>query len=175
MIAERGLHDTPMSLIVKHSGASAGTIYHYFTDKDDLIRALYKYVKTKFDAALVAGYSSELPHAEAFRQMWRNAYNFYYTHNTEAKFLDQYENSPYYELQLPPAGVMEEIMPPELFKLSYGDGKELLIKNLPLDALYEMTFGVAARVAKHRRAANADLDDPTLNSIADSCYNSVML
>ncbi len=55
LIAERGFHDTPMSLIARRSGASAGTIYHHFADKDDLIHALYRHVKTIFNRALVAG------------------------------------------------------------------------------------------------------------------------
>ena len=30
LLSERGLHDTPMSLIVKESGVSTGNVYHYF-------------------------------------------------------------------------------------------------------------------------------------------------
>jgi TetR/AcrR family transcriptional regulator, repressor of fatR-cypB operon len=46
LFATNGFQHTPMSLIVKHSGASAGIIYHYFTSKDELMQALYKCVKS---------------------------------------------------------------------------------------------------------------------------------
>src|SRR5579864_1588104 len=74
LFAERGFHNTPMSLIAKQSGASAGTIYHHFVDKDDLIHALYRYVKTTFNRALVAGHAPDLPREQAFRRMWLNGY-----------------------------------------------------------------------------------------------------
>ena len=40
LLSERGLHDTPMSMIVKESGVSTGTVYHYFENK-----GLLDYVK----------------------------------------------------------------------------------------------------------------------------------
>ncbi len=173
LIAERGFHDTPMSLIARRSGASAGTIYHHFADKDDLIHALYRHVKTIFNRALVAGNVPALPREIAFRRMWLNAYHFYHTHQVEARFLDQYENSPYYHPQIPVGEVVEEEQLPELYRLAFGDAQHP-VKDLPMDALYELTIGVAARVAKHRRAGLPALDDRTLEAIADACYQAVM-
>ena len=45
LVAERGFHQTPMSLVAKRSGVSAGIIYHYFDNKEDLIRQLYWHIK----------------------------------------------------------------------------------------------------------------------------------
>ena len=42
LISDRGFHNTPMSLIAKEAGVSAGTIYHYFAGKDELIFELYR-------------------------------------------------------------------------------------------------------------------------------------
>ena len=175
LIAERGFHDTPMSLIARRSGASAGTIYHHFADKDDLIHALYRHVKTIFNRALVAGNTPALPREIAFRRMWLNAYHFYHTHQVEARFLDQYENSPYYHPEIPVGeAVEEESNLPALFRLMVDDAGRSVTKDLPVDTLYELTIGVAARVAKHRRAGLPALDDPTLEAIADACYQAVM-
>ena len=47
LIAENGLHATPMSQVSKQSGVSAGTIYHYFSSKDVLINQLYLDIKRR--------------------------------------------------------------------------------------------------------------------------------
>ena len=176
LFAERGFHNTPMSLLAKQSGASAGTIYHHFTDKDDLIHELYRYVKTKFYRAMIVGYDSGLAREEAFRQMWVNAYHFYTSHRVEVQFLDHYENSPYYHPEIPTGEAVEaEENLPGLFRLTVDDNGKPLTKDLPIDALYELTIGVAARVAKHHSAGLPALDEATLVAIANACYQAIML
>lgn len=173
LFAERGFLNTPMSLIAKQSGASAGTIYHHFVDKDDLIHALYRHVKTTFNRALIAGNAPALPREQAFRQMWLNAYH---THQIEAQFLDHYENSAFYHPQIPVGEVIEaEENLRELARLMVDDAGQPVTKDLPVDALYELTRGVAARVAKHRRAGLPAFDEHMLEAIADACYQAVML
>ena len=53
LVAERGFHDAPMSLVAQRAGTSAGIIYHYFPSKDELIRALYLHVKAKMGRFLI--------------------------------------------------------------------------------------------------------------------------
>jgi TetR/AcrR family transcriptional regulator, repressor of fatR-cypB operon len=176
LIAERGLHDTPMSLIAQRADASAGTIYHHFADKDDLIHAIYRSVKIAFNRALGAGNLSALPHQQAFGQMWLNAYHFYLTHQTEVRFLDQYENSPYYHPHTPTdteRQAAEEYLP-ELARLYLDDSGQPVTKDLPIDVLYELTIGVAVRLAKRRTAGLPPLDDRTLERVADMCYQAVI-
>jgi AcrR family transcriptional regulator len=175
VIAERGLHDSPMSLIVQRSGVSAGTIYHHFANKEDLIHALYRHVKTTFNRALSAGYSPTLSREVAFRRIWLNAYRFYRTHLHESRFLDQYENSPYYRPHLPEREIVEEENLPDLYRLLYDDSGQRVVKDLPIDALYELSIGVAARMAKHRNAGLPDLDDHTLEAVANTCYQAITL
>src|SRR5690606_31556619 len=43
LIKENGFHGTPMSLVAKNACVAAGTIYHYFKSKDELICELYAY------------------------------------------------------------------------------------------------------------------------------------
>lgn len=176
LFAERGFHNAPMSLLAREAGVSAGTIYLYFTDKDDLIHALYRHVKTVFYRAMVVGYAPDLPHAVAFRQMWLNTYDFYGSHQTEARFLDLYENSPYYHPAIPAGEVLaaEENLP-ALFRLMSDDAGQRVTKDLPVDALYELTIGVAVRLAKHRRAGLPALDEHALEAIVVACYQAIML
>ena len=55
MIAENGLHNTPMSKIIKKSKVSAGTIYHYFPSKEELINTLYVEIKKEMGGTVYDG------------------------------------------------------------------------------------------------------------------------
>src|ERR1700687_4774912 len=76
LLATNGFQQTPMSLIVKHSGVSVGIIYHYFTSKDELIWELYRRVKTEFGRAILSSDVQRLPLGERFLQLWIAAFHF---------------------------------------------------------------------------------------------------
>ncbi|HML21556.1 MAG TPA: TetR/AcrR family transcriptional regulator [Aggregatilinea sp.] len=179
LFAERGLYDAPVSLIAKQSGASAGTIYHYFADKDDLIHAVYMAVKHDYKQAVAEGVTSDLPHNEAFRRAWLNAYRFYISHEIEARFLEHYENSPYFHPGVPDevlrrAESAEAESVPVLFRLLLNRNGQRQPKDFPFDVLYALTFGVAIHIAKNQRAGLKRLDDTQLEAIANLCYEMVM-
>src|SRR4051812_15341768 len=45
LLIENGVQATPMSMIAKEAGTGMGTIYNYFPTKEDLINAIYLYIK----------------------------------------------------------------------------------------------------------------------------------
>ncbi len=94
LISERGLYNTPMSLIAKTSGVSAGIIYHYFANKNELINELYKEIKLKYLHATLVDYSEDLPVKERFYSTWDNFMRYSLSNPTKVLFLDQFENSP---------------------------------------------------------------------------------
>ncbi|HEY4051160.1 MAG TPA: TetR/AcrR family transcriptional regulator [Acidobacteriaceae bacterium] len=170
LVAERGFHDAPMSLVAKRAGTSAGIIYHYFASKDELIRALYLHVKAKMGQFLVEGQIAGMSAEQAFRRVWINAYGFYRTHHQEVKFLDQYENSPYCGT---PSDVDALVRQDENFallvKLFRPRSSGGLLKDLPREALYELSVGVAARLAKQPKALSKQM----LEEIAASSWRAV--
>jgi AcrR family transcriptional regulator len=171
LVAERGFHDTPMSQVAKRSGASPGVIYHYFASKDELIRELYKEVKAVKARAMLQGDFDGASPKEAFKHTWCNAYHFYRTHRLEARFLEQYENSPYHC----PTDLQELAKEDENFailarRLGFVDGGSPF-KPLPTDIVYDLSFGLAAGRAP--RAPDEPLDDATLDDIAEGCWRAV--
>lgn len=95
LIKEHGFHGTPMSMIAKHAGVAAGTIYHYFDSKETLIVQLYIHVKERLAIALSANDDVHLPYKERFFNLMINQYNFYVENPDALLFLEQYVNSPF--------------------------------------------------------------------------------
>ena len=173
LIAEHGFHGAPMSAVAQRAGVSAGIIYHYFASKEELIHALYKEVETDFARALLAGRPQTLSLPDAFQQIWLNAYQFYRTHPHAARFLEQYKHSPFYQAAAQPAELMEDGDFAFLAELFEGNPAERPLKDLPLDVIYELTLGVAARLA-HRHAADATtMGDQQLAEIAAACWQAI--
>src|SRR5215217_6300703 len=108
LIAERGFHGAPMSLVAQRAGVSAGIIYHYFASKEELIHALYRQIEADFSRALLAGSPQLLPLAEAFTRVWLNAYHFYRSHPHQARFLEQYKHSPFHQAAEVPAELLAD-------------------------------------------------------------------
>jgi TetR/AcrR family transcriptional regulator, repressor of fatR-cypB operon len=170
LVAERGFHDAPMSLVAQRAGASAGIIYHYFPSKDELIRALYLRVKVKMGQFLVEGQIADMPPEQAFKRVWMNAYRFYRTHQQEMKFLDQYENSPYSETSSDIACLVQQDQNIALLvNLFHSRSTGGLLKDLPQEVLWDLSLGAAIRLAKRAMPFETEV----LEEIAASCWRAL--
>jgi AcrR family transcriptional regulator len=173
LIAERGFHGAPMAQVAQRAGVSAGIIYHYFASKDELIHALYQQVEASFSRALLAGSPQSLPVADAFKQIWLNAYRFYRAHLCEARFLEQYKHSPFHQATAVPTEVAADDDFAFLNRIFAADPADRPIKDLPFDVIYELTLGVAARVALRHAVDESANDDHMLEQIAEACWQAV--
>lgn len=170
LISERGFHNTPMSLIAKASGVSAGIIYHYFSGKEELIYELYREIKTDLLQATLEGYSEDLPIRERFLQIWFNVTRYSMQHPEETAFLEQFENSPYSKPSLQEA--FSEDMA-RLVEFANEGIQEGVFKDLPLSVSMELTFGVAVSLAKQHIAGEVVLDDELLHATANACWDAI--
>jgi AcrR family transcriptional regulator len=174
LIAERGFHGTPMSLVAKRSGVSTGIIYHYFENKDALIHELYTDIKARFSSALLRGNPQALAWPEVFEQLWLNAYHFYVENPKQTGVLEQYENSPFaqhwHEETLRESGDENMIALMEMMEAKLAEG---VVRKMPFVAFYELTFGVALGLAKRQIYGAVALDDGTLHTIATACRRAI--
>lgn len=94
LVSNHGFHNTPMAKIAKIAGVSAGTIYLYFDNKQDLIDSLYLDTKSSFTAAAFKDYDTESSIKDGFEHIWKNMIDYKMNHVQEALFLAQCDNSP---------------------------------------------------------------------------------
>jgi TetR/AcrR family transcriptional regulator, repressor of fatR-cypB operon len=169
LIVERGFHDAPMSLLAKRSGASAGVIYHYFASKDEVIHAVYVHVKSMKRQSMLEGQIENASFEQAYLQMYVNIYNFYRTHLRETRFLDLYENSTF--CALTPAEEPADIDPAVVAFLKAFRPKSEggLLKELPLVAIHEFSFGTARQLAKKDQI----IEGSVLRNIAIASWKAI--
>ena len=170
LISERGFHNTPMSMVVKKSGVSTGSIYHYFSSKDDLIFKLYKEIKLEMLRSTMKDFTEHVSIREGFHLLWINFIEYHLDHPRRTGFVEQFENSPYSKPSLQDA-FADEITPFLIF-LNRGI-EEGVLKELPYQVIAVLTFGVAVSLAKQQVAGALVLNDEMLDAAANACWDAI--
>ncbi len=93
LLAVKGVHNTPMSEIAKAAGTGMGTIYNYFPNKDVLINDVYLKIKEKEESAFLKVETTD-PIKTQFENYFMVIIEFFITHPSHFKFLEQLEASP---------------------------------------------------------------------------------
>jgi AcrR family transcriptional regulator len=171
LISKRGFHNTPMSTIAKESSVSTGTIYHYFASKEELIYELYKEVKCKMIRAVLEGYSEQVPYRERFLLLWHQLIRYYINHQKEAKFLEQFENSPYYDPKCQEVFVDE--LTPFIASFFVQGVQEGVLKDIQLEIGSELSFGVAISLAKQHIRGAIRLGDEMIDAAANASWDAL--
>lgn len=94
LLAENGVQATPMSAIAKAAGTGMGTIYNYFATKEELINAIYLYIKRSEMDLIAKSIEETAPLKNRFLHYYTAFINFYLKHPEGFAFMDQFQNSP---------------------------------------------------------------------------------
>ena len=93
VFAERGFWDTPTSLISRTAGVAEGTLFNYFSTKDELINAVYLALKQELAETLFTGLEEVHSLEEQARQAWHCYIAWGLTHTKKFKVLGQIGDS----------------------------------------------------------------------------------
>ncbi|WP_224998384.1 TetR/AcrR family transcriptional regulator [Cesiribacter sp. SM1] len=173
LITEHGFHGTAMSMVAKRAGVAAGTIYHYFESKEEVINQLYGEVMQRVGLALVQEDSNKGSIKDRFFRYYTNIYHYYIQHPDEFRFLEQYTNSPYTS-QLAREENGKAFEPVLLF---LQQGIELgVLRPLELRMMMALVHGHVISLAKlHLSDNNLPVTQEQLEQAAQSCWDGVRI
>lgn len=95
LIRGHGFHGAPMSMVAKNAGVAAGTIYHYFDSKEQLICELYDYNRERVRAVIDTALKKKASLKEQLHTLWTNLFQFYIDEPNVLIFFEQFVNSPF--------------------------------------------------------------------------------
>lgn len=156
LISEHGFHGTPMAMIAERANVGAGTIYRYFENKENLIGELFRELKYDLSTAMLAGFEPDLNFVEKVQKLWSNTLNYCIQHPQEMLFLEQFHSSPYLtaEVEEESMRVLAPIF--EELETAIQTG---LVKDLPLEMYYVLTYNFAVSLAKYHVAGKLTVTD----------------
>ncbi len=172
LISELGFPATSVSLIIKKSGVAAGTIYHHFKNKEDLIDTLYSELKKEMGNAIIQNIDEQLNYKEKFFLIWKNLFSFYLDNPKKFEFLEDYSNSPF---------IRKEIK--EINQRHYQaaidfiiSGVEMgILRNLPTDFLINLIFGNISTLVRMILMEEIQLSEEFLENAIQSSWDSVKI
>ena len=170
LIAKNGFHGTAMSKVAEEAGVSAGIIYHYFNNKDDLINETYINIKRGFGQVIQDGFDQNQPLKTQIQQILELMIRYYILRPEESAFLEQYTRSPYFRPET--EAKMSQYYTPLVECFQRGQ-QEAIIKDLPEAVILALTLDVATSLAQKHAAGFLDLTDELIDRIIDASWEAI--
>jgi len=170
LIAEKGIHATPMSQISKRAGVSPGTIYHYFENKEVLINELYLAQKQALSADALRGYDSQKPYSERFLLIWQNALDNLLVHPARLSFLEQCSASPIISTAVQEEGYRYLAPVIEFVAKGMAEGH---LQTMAMPLMLAIINGSVVAIAKLQLFGQLDLTAEHRSAAAIACWNGV--
>lgn len=164
LVRKYGFHGTPMSMIAKESGVATGTIYHYFTSKEQLLNELYVYVKGLTIQYVESRIGKDLNYKEEFFCTWRLLYQYYARNSSILLFYEQYVNSPYNSEKRP------HNFQGKFFEFLERGRQGGELKDVKTEVLVALFVGSAIATAKLRAYGCISFSEDDLNQTLDMLW-----
>lgn len=172
LITENGFHATPMSLVATRAGVAAGTIYHHFESKEQIINEIYAQLKERMGAALMQNHQPESDYRERFFRFWTNLFEHYTQHPTEFLFLEQYANSPFITSITKEEN--QRHYQPVIDFLAEGVWAGTL-RNMETELLVGLVYGSVSTCVKLHISGELKMTPSRVQQAMQSCWDSVRI
>ena len=162
LVKERGLAGITMGDISKEASIATGTLYIYFKNKDELIKALFAECRKKSAHYYFEGIEEEVSFEQRMQKLFRNIIGFKVKHFEISAFLEQSYHSPYVDL-IDLKKKQKALTP--LFDLIKEGIKGKKIKNTEVDLIVSYLFGIVNEMVKKAYFSNKKLSDAMINEV----------
>jgi AcrR family transcriptional regulator len=172
LVKDKGLAGITMGQIAKKAGLATGTVYIYFTNKDELINSLFNACRKASVAVYFQDYDPKAPFHTGFRTIWMNVMRYRMEKFEEAIFLEQCLHSPF--ITASNRETANQLIQP-LFSLMERGKKEKKIRNLDNFLLLASIIGSISEVNKHAHYTNRKLSGSELAAVFDLCWDGLRI
>lgn len=167
LINDYGFHGMSMGQLAKHANVAAGTIYHYFKSKEEMICILYDSNIEQLMVRVKAAETSSTDYKERFYAMWWALYDYHIEHPCVLRFYEQFVNSPYFK-------EVKESPITDLCQNFFQEGiKTGLIANNRTDVLSSLMIGNIISTLKMKFYKDINLSKSEINSIIDLLWKGL--
>ena len=170
IVVQQGLHNAPMSQIAREAQVAPGTIYHYFSSKEEILLELYHSIRTELNAVMeideleIAGQRAA---DTVFSALCLRIFKFMIQHPMEFFYLQQYEISP--------LGMQSELVEshitfpiPEQFFLLPGIKNNL--KSMPVSLKSNLVFNAISNMARLQLTRRVTLSREDIQQVIAGCW-----
>ncbi|UJF19307.1 TetR/AcrR family transcriptional regulator [Vibrio sp. SS-MA-C1-2] len=172
LLAEHGFHGLSMQMVAKKADVAIGTIYRYFSDKDDLIEQLHQHLIAIIATEVQKNVTDDLSLKMQYRTMWLNTWHFTNSNRSPMLTRNQFKNLP---CGNKPTRKQTEIQHFDKVRNFYNEGLELgLFKPLPIEILATLSLETSASLARKQVQNIVEVTEPELDLVIESTWQSIL-
>lgn len=173
LIVSEGLQ-CPMPAIAKEAGVAVGTIYTYFSSKEEMVEVVFKEVACRMWQSL---FGSSQPNTKpdnveaALRGYWQALIRYLVAHPQYVLFLEYMSSSPYLKMAKKKEAFVDF---QSYFKavLDHGN-KQGVVEKFPEDMLCFFIYGAIHSVILHAIQEGKELSEADVENLTTLCWNTV--
>ncbi|MBV7533862.1 TetR/AcrR family transcriptional regulator [Chitinophaga sp. sic0106] len=170
LVARKGLAGITMGDISREAGIATGTLYVYFTGKDELINALFACSRANSVQVAFRGYDASQPFKPGFRTVWMNILRYKLQHFEEVVFVEQCFHSPYITAETREKA--RELAAP-FFELIERGQQEQLVKQADTSLLLTFIMGALNELVKQTHYSNETLSKRKIDLTFNLCWDAL--
>jgi TetR/AcrR family transcriptional regulator, repressor of fatR-cypB operon len=167
---DRGFHGTAIPDIATRAGIAAGTIYHYFGSKEELVNALFRKWKTEIARRVFTAFPQGAPAREQFSVMWREMVAFALAHPAAFAFLELHNHSSYLDAESTAADRTLKEFAGAMVQNAQQEG---IVKPLNRILLMELAFGGFIGIMRAHWEGRAELSQDDIAAAEQACWDAI--
>ncbi len=172
LIKTNGLHGTTVNLISKDAGVAAGTIYHYFSSKDNIILDLNCQIKDEMVKAMFSTSVDKKDYRQQFFEGWVNLCKYFIDNPGALIFIEQFNSSPYAKT----ASAKRLKNSVNKFHEFFQEGMDLgYLKRMEYKLIASAVFGCITATAKYHISGRFGFKDNDLCKVANILWDGIKI
>ncbi len=173
LLAQHGFDRLSMQMVANEAGVAAGTIYRYFSDKNDLLRQLRLHVVRNCASNIMRGFHDDMSLHQQFVTLWRNAWDLTINRDDNAINREQFDSLPQQENGEQRMQEREAFAPIHaFFERGIASGT---FKPLSTDVLSGIGIEPAICLARKQVQGIITLDATGIDDAINACWDAICL
>lgn len=170
LVKEKGLAGITMCEIAKEAGLATGTLYIYFTSKEELINTLFSECRKASAESYFRNYDAAQPFKKGFTVVWMNILQFRIKNFEEVVFMDQCYHSPF--INECTMKLTKQMVQP-LFKLIERGKEENTFKDVDTFSLLTFMIGAIHEGVKNAHYSRKPLCKSAITDMFAMCWDGM--
>lgn len=170
VVLKEGYAGLKMKDVAAEAGMATGTLYIYFTNKEELINELFVHLKTAKTQRLMAAYDPADPFPVTFKKLWISYLDITLSEPERTIFIEQFARSPY--LTEASRKVSDQLLKPIADILDWGI-RQHLVQDLPTELLISQLLGPVYEMVKLHHDGKIELTPSRKEQCFQMAWNAV--
>ncbi|MGH1450406.1 MAG: TetR/AcrR family transcriptional regulator [Pseudomonadaceae bacterium] len=169
VFAEGGVNGVPMPALAEEAGVGTGTIYRYFSSKEELVNQLFREEKVNLHKRLYSKLEPSLTPYDKFAVVWQRM--VLYTREAPAsyRFMELQDHRPYLDDES--RTLDRETRAPLLEHYRALQSQGVYRKDIRAEVLMALIWGAFVNLIKAERDSLISLDQADIDAARDACWS----